>query len=239
MSLASLRDRICFYVQRTDSSFVTNGTDILLAELNAARVSLERRHNFKHLHDTGLVTVTSSGVDLAEMSTTSGRSYKSPRQMWVVATEGEIPVGYITKEMLHRRRLSKVRRTGMIDAIRYPGDAGTFNYLDNDAYSRLYLDGTKLFCDFIEQTSIQIRVDCHTWSPAWADYDEEDWFVDNATDYLNWATILRLNHFTQTFPDFRQEGTVSIGSLNKMLGDATAELITNSNYDGLSGLILP
>lgn len=239
MTLTALRDRICFYVQRPAADFVTNGTDILLAELNQARVSLEKRHNFKHLHDSGLVQLSASGVDLSNLTTLSGRRYKAPRQMWVVSPDGEIPVSYITKEMLHRRRLGKTRRQGIIDAIRYPGDVGAFNYLDNDVYSRLYLDGNKLYCDFIEQNTISLRIDCHTWNNNWSNYNANDWFCNNAQDFLNWSVIARINHFTQTFPDMRQEGTVSLRSVEKMIDSSIAELLTNENYDGISGLILP
>ena len=239
MSLASIKKQICFYLQKPASELIYDGEDMILVELNTVRKDLEKLHNFRHLHAIGQCTVTSSaGFDLRQLETDNSKRFKSIREIWLVIPGGGLfPVLWKTSRA-HFNRASKFqRRLSALDAPqRYPGDAGQQTLYSNLS-SSVVVDGFFLkIVSFSEAVSFEVK--CHTWEDEWGDYtDDESFFVTDGADYLKWAAVLKLNNTTQTFPDMRQEGTVSKNSPERMKQDAVELLKMSDNYDGFAGYI--
>jgi len=239
MSLSKIKKQVCFYLQRPASELTFDSEDMLLIELNESRKDIEKLHNFRHLRATGQCEVTSAaGFDLRQLVTDNDKRFKSLRELWLVtAGVGRFPIIWKTTKAHFNRAAKFQRRISSYDTTyRYPGDAGQ-QTLYNNLVSNVIVDGFFLrISSFTENVTFEVT--CHTWEADWEDYDDNSsFFAVEAQDYLKWATIAKLNNFTQTFPDMRQEGTVSKNSIDKSLNAALELLRASDNYDGLSGYI--
>ena len=233
MSLAKVRKQISFYLQRPVTDFVVDGEDVLLSELNEARRDLEKLHNFRSLFDQGTFALTSSGFDLRTLTTTSSRKFKSIRSI----EHANLPIVWLSEGAERNRQLKRLRRRGMTSSLHHPGDVGN-SFSDSDLLPRLVVDGFKVLLRPTGELD-QVLVKCHTWAPAWSNYDDSSsFFATECVDYLKWATILRLNKFTQTFTDMRQEGTISERAIEKMVASSIELLKSSDNYDGAAGRII-
>lgn len=212
MSLEPIRDGIELYINRALTDFTKNSTDLVTVALNHARKRAERAHDFTCTRvEAKIVLDAYSGALMSDATLTDDeetavdlRSIKgafySGDGLW------RRPMQYKLKDTLVQTIQDSDDAVLYNDDVRYPGD-----WQPNCGLYTLVKSGLRLYVypgARVAGTDVTVYLDAYKWMEPYEDEDSEDWFSENASEYLMWQAIVELNHLAKEFVP-RQQGNLT------------------------------
>lgn len=206
MNIGQLKSVIAAYLQNSVAYFNVNSEDLLLRELNEARRSAEKAHDFAHNHVVFELTVDADEgtlVDEAEIvdpeAWQEGATVKSVETIYSVSSDGSgmTPIYHVSKkntaiwmkERNYRHRMTSRR-------LRYPADSDL--PVSNPAFT-VSFNGRRIELQPAQDEDMVLRFDGQLWMPEYSADEDSDWMTIYGADYLKYYCICALNLYTQTF----------------------------------------
>lgn len=172
MNLANFKLKIAAYVNRSATSFVSNGVDNLLEAINDARRNAQLRYDFNALKVDGYIGITSAGVDWST-------------GLFTAPTGSALPLKCVKEVWLCNVQDNNITRTDRLNIV-----GGQLDEKFNDPVARLI--GTRLYVTGLGWP-LSLLVRGVRWLPDLTDADTTDFFLDKGATWLTYQTIQNLN----------------------------------------------
>lgn len=240
-TISKLKDQVLALVQRSlnvtdtfqgeaDSAAVDTLLDsVILQAANNARLWAEREHDFAENDVSVRATVGGSLVTLTGMTDFHGgpnRDLKTVAQVYQIEDKGHRPIRCVSRKHLARMAQKRLDLESPDPYIRYPDDDQSD---EGTQYPYAVWHGETL--EIIPTYAGDIRIDGQRWMDEYTDDADTDFLLKHGFDFMQWQTILEVNHLTNTFVE-RQEG--SLAPPEKMRDMAWGALVKwdEYRYDG-------
>jgi hypothetical protein len=246
MNVGTLKGVIAAYLQVDASTLVVGGVDLILVSLNNARRKAELFHDWSCSEVTAYGTAT-LGVgnwksNMLLYPSGGAVTLKQPTTFYLTLDNGDLlPLVHQSKKLgvsLAKEYLD--RGAGELRS-RYNGDYVADSLLSNGVQTspsslRIFLHGNGGYTIEPRPTvNNTVVVDGYRWLADYAGNNDTDWFTEHGSEYLQWASIVELNHRVQLFVP-QQEG--NIAPPVKAADEALTTLVAYDNYQLEHGAFL-
>lgn len=184
----------------------------IVVSINNARRWAERKHDFSFKLTNSLVNVPITGLDLYSVG------FKTLKSVWL----GSEPMNVITSRE-QEIRMQKKNQLGFSDTAIWTGDK-----------SIAIIDGHVLKIYPTPTEEVEVTVKGYAWMDnyVWpAGSETTDWLINNGFDFLQWQSIIEMNHIVKIFVP-RQEGSLAPP---ERLRDAAWESLLVCDSVGIEG----
>lgn len=212
MTVGQIKKQVAAYLQNSVSSFVVDGMDLLLHELNAARRQAELLHDFSENLVYGQLSVdpddggSLDSVVLVSDGTTAV-NVRSVQTYYLRDTtaQADIPLYHHPYKNRAVRDKWKHGKTVFDYTTRYRDDAGRSLGPVNP---EILQSGRTVYLHPTPSEAKTIRMHAYKWMTDYDNDNDTDWMTEDGPEYLKWAAIVNLNFRNKHFVP-RQEGNLS------------------------------
>ncbi len=199
------------YLEKDRADLVINELDFGLVAINQVRRTAEQQNDFnfnRKLLQLSVDGVTGGSLDDAVVygGTCSGGAIKTIVDVGIFDTSGNFrPVEWTTtSDSLNRERMDNRRWTP-----RFPTEG---ELLSGPLGQRRFMFSGRMLYYFPKTVNLTITtgIEAYTFTDDWDDDDLDktgDTWLKQGAQYLQWATLIQLNHLYKGFV-FRQEGNL-------------------------------
>lgn len=219
MTLATLKAVCAAYHKKATADLTVNAVDLFLVAVNNARKAAERLHNFEHTRVSATLVVDGvtggalSGLLLTPLGVYSGlKEITSASRLH--ANGSYVPLNFTRADIVNENERSLLTQDNSYYDDRYPSDA---SFLSSSSDVSLVQRGGSIYfyprISGAAGTTTEVTIEGFGWLRDYVASDlssssATDFFVEHGFDFLQWATIIELNHYFKTFVP-RQEGNLS------------------------------
>lgn len=246
MNVGTLKGVIAAYLQVDPSTLVVNGVDLILVSLNNARKKAEQFHDWAcsevTAYGTAVLGVGSWKTGMLEQGTDAELTLKQPTTFYLTTDNGDLlPLVHQSKKLGASLAKEYLDRGAGDLRSRYNGDFMwdsrlTGGILSSPSSLRVFLHGNGGYTIEPRPTrNYTMVVDGYKWLSDYTQDSDTDWFTEHGAEYLQWSSIVELNHRVQVFIP-QQEG--NIAPPNRMMDAALAALVAYDNFQLEHGAFL-
>ena len=223
MTLLQLKKLVAAYFETTPAAFVNpdTGVDALLQSINTSRMAAEQQHDFNYSKVTASLTFTApaSGQDIADASIPGGGTIKRVRNALVPIHNGDyLPVEFMLQDEWIKRQRRLVGRQS------YDPSKTLTQYGFAVPNPVAYLEGSLLRVYPTLNSGDVVKMGIVKFYPDYTSDTDEDFFLQQGQQYLQWATILEVNKIARRFAP-RQEGNIAEDALEDFTSKALAAFV--------------
>ena len=205
MQFSVIKNLIAAYLKQISlTPFTVNGVDTLAVAINNARRAAERLHDFKYAETTATLAIDSTGTAIGSATVSGGGTIKRIRHVSLPLTGGDyLPIEFMTEEDYISRIRRQTGRTAYVPLQTLAQCGVTF---PNPVAYQL---GQSIFLAPASQITfpITVKLDVVQFMPDYSGDTDHDFFLDQASEYLQWKAIVEGNKYWKEFVT-RQEGNV-------------------------------
>lgn len=197
MNYADFKDFVAGFTQRSKTSYVVGGSDVLALAINQARRQIERRVDFEMSRVLAYLTLPVSG-DYVALSTAklvvddSSIDLKQVVKAFYPTTNGGLlPIDVISRNV----HIQRIRRTFVTSSSNVEELSQATLY----EYYGVGMNGLSIYLipagaqNHSSATTVRITVDGIRWLADYSDDDDSDFLLEYAPDVLLYQTVKTLN----------------------------------------------
>lgn len=224
MEFIDCQNLIAAYLKQPVSTFSQNGENLLAYAINQARHRAELAHDFYLAQTVAQLSVAATGSNISGAVPVGGGTailVKRVRHVLLVLNDADLlPIEFMTNEQLWERIRRQVGRQAW-------NPASTLASLGVSTVNPVaYQDGPNIFLYPASSFTfpITVQLDVIQFMPDYVNPSDEDFFLQNCADYLQWQSIVDGNRYWKELVP-RQEGNIEESSAVEAAATAFAAML--------------